>query len=67
MFEYTNTQIKSIIDEHIHNERDRSLLKRRLVDGATYEKLSYEFDLSVRQVKYIIYKQIDYLEKFIKE
>lgn len=32
------------------------MLKRRLVDGITYEALSYEFDLSVRHTKTIVYK-----------
>ena len=28
--EYTNSQISAIIDEYIHSERDRRILKRRL-------------------------------------
>ena len=31
--EYTNSQICALIDEHIHNERDRAILKRRLCVG----------------------------------
>jgi DNA-binding CsgD family transcriptional regulator len=54
--EYTNSQISGIIDEYIHSERDRKLLKRRLIDGITYERIAEEFDLSVRQTKTIIYK-----------
>lgn len=57
MRDYTNSEICKIIDEMIHNERDRNLLKRRLVDGIKYEALAEEFDLSVRQVKSIIYKR----------
>ena len=53
---YTNSHITAIIDEYVHNERDRALLKRRLVDGVCFEPLAEEFDLSVRQVKNIIYK-----------
>lgn len=53
---YTNSQITAIIDEYIHNKRDRDILKRRFVDGICYEPLAEEFDLSVRQVKNIIYK-----------
>ena len=56
MKEYTNSQIENIIDEYIHSERDRKILKRRLVDGIPYEPLAEEFDLSVRHVKSIIYK-----------
>ena len=54
--EYTNSQIAGIIDEYIHSERDRKLLKRRLIDGITYERIAEEFDLSVRQVKTIVYR-----------
>lgn len=57
MIEYTNSEIRDIIDELIHSERNRDLLKRRLIDGITYEKLAEEFDMSVRQVKNVIYKE----------
>jgi len=50
-----------MIDEWIHNERDRSILKRRLLDGICFEPLAEEFDLSVRQVKNIVYKAQDKL------
>ena len=56
MIEYTNSEIAKAIDEYIHNERDRKILKRRLIDGIYYEPLAEEFDLSVRQIKNIIYK-----------
>ena len=54
--EYTNSEISAIIDEHIHSERDRKILKRRYIDGICIEPLAEEFDLSPRQVKNIIYK-----------
>jgi hypothetical protein len=54
--EYTNSQISGIIDEYIHSVRDRKLLKRRLIDGITYERIAEEFDLSVRQTKTIVYR-----------
>lgn len=61
MKDYTNSQISGIIDEVIHNERDRRLLKRRLIDGICYEPLAEEFELSVRQCKRIIYKESERL------
>lgn len=54
--EYTNSQIELVIDEYIHVQRDRNLLKRRYIDGITFEKLAEEFGLSDRQVKNIVYK-----------
>lgn len=54
--DYSNTEVCEIINEYIHSERDRAILKRRLVDGICYEPLAEEFDLSVKQIKNIVYK-----------
>ena len=54
--EYTNSQIKALIDEHIHSERDRAILYRRLVDGVCFEPLAEEFGMSDRQIKNIVYR-----------
>lgn len=54
-------EIEYLIDQYIHNERNRAILKRRLLDGICYEPLAEEFDLSVRQVKNIVYKAQDKL------
>ena len=62
----SRTQIEQLIDEWIvgkNAERDRQILKRRLIDGICYEPLAEEFDLSVRQVKNIIYKRQDIIFK----
>ena len=56
--EISRTEIEFAIDEWIvgkNAERDRKLIRRRLIDGVTFEKLAEEFDLSVRQTKSIIY------------
>ena len=53
--DYTNTQMTALIDEWIHVERDRYLLKRRLIDGIRFEALAEEFLMSPRQVKRIVY------------
>lgn len=65
MTDYTNSQIRELIDEHIHNERNRTMLKRRLIDGVCFEPLAEEFGLSVRQVKSIIYKEQEKLFKYL--
>lgn len=49
-----NSVIAALIDEKIHHERNRRLLKRRLIDGICFEPLAEEFDLSVRQTKNIV-------------
>ena len=54
--EYSNSQIRRIIEDFIHSERDRTILSRRFIDGITLEKLAEEQELSVRQIKNIIYR-----------
>lgn len=54
-----------LIDKWIFSERDRAILKRRLLDGITFEDLSAEFDLSVRQTKNIVYRLEELLFKRI--
>lgn len=52
----SRSQLQEIIDEWIFNERNRNIIKRRLLDGITFEALAEEFDLSVQQTKNIVYK-----------
>lgn len=63
--EYTNSQIRSLITELIHNERDRNILCRRLIDGVTFERLAEEFEMSPRQIRNIVHKQESILFKKI--
>ena len=53
--EYTNSQIALVIDEYIHKKIHRDLLKKRYIDGLTFDELAEKFDLSVRQTKNIVY------------
>lgn len=52
----SRSEWEHLIDEWIFSERDRELLKRRLLDGICYEPLAEEFDISVTQVKNILNK-----------
>lgn len=63
--EYTNSAVITAINEHIHSERDRAILKRRLVDGITFERLAEEFDRTPRQMQRIIDKLESLLFKYI--
>lgn len=51
-----NREIESLINEWIHSDRDRKIMRRRYIDGITYEIIAEEFELSVRQIKTIIYR-----------
>ncbi len=65
MRDYSRSELISAIDEWILNERDREILKRRLIDGICFEPLAEEFDLSVIQVKRIVYKSQERLFRHI--
>lgn len=60
MKDISRSEIERLINEYIvgrNAERDRMILTRRLIDGITYERLAEEFDMSVRQIKNIVYKR----------
>lgn len=58
----TNEEIAQAIDSWIHSERDRIILKKRLIDGYTFQQISdylfleHRIDLSMRQIKNIVPK-----------
>lgn len=69
MIDLSRSEIDALIDEWIvgrNGERNRAIMKRRLIDGICYEPLAEEFDLSVRQVKNIVYKCEEILFKHLK-
>lgn len=61
--EYSNSQIREVIAEWIHDERNRKILERRLIDGLTFERLAEEFDMSDRQMRRIVLKLQEQLFK----
>jgi hypothetical protein len=59
---------EELIDQWIignHAERNRAIIKRRLLDGICFEPLAEEFGLSVQQTKAIVYKAEQTLIKHI--
>lgn len=64
-FDLSYSEWENLIDEWILSERDRALLKRRLLDGIFYEPLAEEFKLSVQQTKRIVYRGVDKLSRHI--
>ena len=56
MMEYSNSRIREIIEDWIHNSRDRIILSDRLIDGMTFEQIAEKHDMSERQIKNIVYK-----------
>lgn len=67
------SEIERLIDEWVRSERDRYILKRRLLDGVTYERLADELELderfigiSSRQIQTVVRKGVAVLLKRIK-
>ena len=55
----SRSQVEHLIDEWCFNEKYRYILKRRLLDGICFEPLAEECNMSVRQIKNIVYKEGD--------
>lgn len=51
---WSNSAFSALIDEHINSERDRSILRRRFIDGLTFDALAYEYKMSVSQIRRIV-------------
>ena len=64
-FSLSRTEWVERIDLWIFNETDRAILKRRLLDGRTYEQLAEEFNYSDRHIKTRVYKAEKQLFKHI--
>ena len=56
--QYTNSEIQSMIDEHIHNQKYREIMRMRLVDGLTYEKIAELVEMSAVQIKRIVKRYV---------
>ena len=63
--EYTNSQIRELIDEHIHNADDRKMLLLRLVDGMTFEQIGFEMQMTTKTVRLRIHKGEEVLFRHI--
>lgn len=50
----TNSELDHVISERIHSERDRNILRRKLIDGISYDALADETGMSPRGLKYLV-------------
>ncbi len=64
-YNLSRDELQRVIDQWIFNERHRLILADRLFNGTTYERLAEKYDLSTQQVKNIVYKAMDRLEKHL--
>lgn len=75
--EYTNSQIAGLIDEHIHNARDRRIMKLHYIDGLSADVISridgfskhvpeqLKIDLSPRHISRILSDRLKEIEKYL--
>jgi hypothetical protein len=68
LFSKSRSEWEHLIDEYVigrNAERDRQVIKRRMLDGVRLEPLAEEFDLSVQRIKIIIYNFQNRITKHI--
>lgn len=69
-YNLSRSEWEHIIDEYIYGkkcERDRAILKDRLLVGMCFEPLAEKYNLSVQHTKKIVYKGIDKISRHIKD
>lgn len=54
----SNTDLSRLIDEWVKGERDRAIMKRRLIDCICFEPLAEEFSLSIQTTHKIVQKNL---------
>ena len=70
MIELSRSEWERLIDEWIigkNCERDRAILKDRLLRGMCFEPLAEKYELSIQHTKTIVYKGIDKISRHIKQ
>ena len=66
MPEYTNTEMFNLIDDYIHNARDRRIMKDRLINGAGIEALAEKYCISASQMKRIVERNQETLFRLLE-
>ena len=65
--EYSNNKAREIIADYIHSERDRAVMEDRLINGMVLEKLAEKYELSVSQVKRIVWKNSEIIFRHLRK
>lgn len=60
--ELTNSELAEMIGEHIHSERDRQIMRMKLIDGLTYEKIAENVQMSPRYIRSLVKKLTERLK-----
>lgn len=65
MKEYSNTRLSELIDDYVHSERDRQILKDRYINGLLFKELEDKYGLSDRRLKVICYREFEKISKYL--
>ena len=65
--EYTNSHITHIINEYIHNKRDREIMILHYVDGISADQIAKmkNVDLTPRRVSQILSDRLREIDRFL--
>lgn len=63
---YSNAEMRQIIDNWIHSERNRKILYLRLIDGLTLEEIAETLQIDVSTVKRNINKYEDEIFRHVE-
>ena len=58
----TNSEIAERIGEHIHSERNRQIMRMKLIDGFTYDKIAEIVQMSPRYIRSLVKTLTDHLK-----
>ena len=61
----TNRQWNKLIDDWIFSERDRAIMKRRIISDKSYDEMAEMFELSKIQLVRIVNNHMDKLYRLI--
>ena len=64
---YPNSKIEAGIAEWIKHERDRRILRDKLIDGLTYEAIAEKEEMSPKRVQDIVYAAETKLKKYLSQ
>lgn len=64
-YDYSYSEWEQIIDECVFGERNKNIVKRKLLDRITFEELAEEKEMSSRQIQRIVDKALNKISKYI--
>lgn len=58
----TNSEIERRISENLHSSRDRKIMRLRLIEGWTFEKIAESVEMSPRYIRTLVHRLAGILE-----